>query len=159
MKSNGNIQPPVMTGGARDLFMDMVKRHESPLTIYTLLGLVLAIVYVKQIPLKIRRYADSFLGRLVLFALTIVVAKYTTWSNGLLVAVFTLLLLSMSPRTTEGFQDVSSKKKITDKNLWWVEQVFKENPTEIDEDEVVTSAIQDGSTNQKSSTSSTSSGP
>ena len=148
-----------MKGGARDLFIDMVKRHESPLTVYTLLGITLCIVYVKLIPLKIRRHADTLLGRLALFILTIVVAKYTTWSNGLLVAVFALLLLSMSPRTTEGFQDGSSKKKITDKNLWWVEQVFKENPTEIDEDKVITSAIQDGSTNQKSSVSSNSAGP
>lgn len=156
MKPVPNMQAPVMTGGAKDLFVDMVKRHESPLTIYTLLGLTLCIVYVKQIPLKTRRLADTFFGRLVLFILTIVIAKYTTWSNGLLVAVFTLLLLSMSPRTTEGFQDVSSKKKITDKNLWWVEQVFQENPQEIDEDEVITSAIQDGSTNQKSGGSSNS---
>ena len=159
MKANSPVQPLVMKGGARDLFIDMVKRHESPLTVYTLLGITLCIVYVKLIPLKIRRHADTLLGRLALFILTIVVAKYTTWSNGLLVAVFALLLLSMSPRTTEGFQDGSSKKKVTDKNLWWVEQVFKENPTEIDEDKVITSAIQDGSTNQKSSTSSNSGGP
>ena len=156
MKPNANMQPPVMTGGAKDLFIDMIKRHESPLTVYTLLALTLSIVYVKQIPLKIRRLADTFLARLVLFTLTILVAKYTCWSNGLLVALFTLLLLSMSPRTTEGFQDVKSKKKVTDKNLWWVEQVFKENPQQINEDEVVTSAIQDGSTNQKSAGSSNS---
>lgn len=142
-----------MTGGAKDLFMDMVKRHESPLTVYTLLALTLLIVYVKQIPVKIRRLADTILGRLVLFSLTIVVGKCTTWSNGLLLAVFALLLLSMSPRTIEGYKDMRSAKKVTDKNLWWVEQVFKENPKEIDEDEVVTSAIQDGSTNQKSGSS------
>jgi hypothetical protein len=142
-----------MTGGAKDLFIDMVKRHESPITIYTLLGLILCIVYVKKIPLRIRRLADTLLGRLTLFALTIIVGKCTTFANGLLVAVLTLLLLSMSPRTIEGYQDIKSSKKITDKNLWWVEQVFKENPKEIDEDEVATSAIQDGSTTQRSSSS------
>lgn len=149
MKPNGAI--PVMKGGARDLFVDMLKRHESPLTAYTLLALTLCIVFVKKIPVQIRRLADTFLGRLFLFVSTILIAKCTSWSNGLLVAVFALLLLSMSPRTTEGFQ---SKKKVTDKNLWWVEQVFKENPTEIDEDEVRTSAIQDGSTNGKSTSAS-----
>jgi uncharacterized membrane protein YhaH (DUF805 family) len=155
MKQNTNITaPPVMTGGARDLFMDMVKRHESPLTIYTLLALILCIVYVKQIPIKIRRLADTLFGRLALFVLTIAVGKYTTFSNGLLLALLSLLLLSMSPRTNEGYQDARSVKKVTDKNLWWVEQVFKENPTEIDEDEVKTSAIQDGSTNGRSTGSS-----
>jgi hypothetical protein len=64
----------------------------------------------------------------------------------------------MSPRTNEGYQDARSVKKVTDKNLWWVEQVFKETPKEIDEDKVSTSAIQDGSTTQRSS-SSTGSGP
>jgi hypothetical protein len=152
MKPGVNQPPPVMTGGARDLFVDMLKRHESPLTLYTLIALILCIVYVKKIPLRIRRLADTFLGRLVLFVSTILIAKCTAWSNGLLVAVFALLLLSMSPRTTEGFQ--SSKKKVTDKNLWWVEQVLKENPTEIDEDQVKTSAIQDGSTNGRSNGSS-----
>lgn len=140
---------PVMSGGAKDIFIDMVKRHESPLTIYTLLGLGLAIVYVKQIPVNIRRLSDTFIGRFVLFVLTVVVAKYTTWSNGILFAVFSLLLLSMSPRTTEGYQDARSSKKVTDKNLWWVEKVFNENPVEIDEDEVITSAIQDGSNGSK----------
>ena len=148
-----------MTGGARDLFMDMVKRHESPLTIYTLLALILCIVYVKQIPLRIRRLADTILGRLTLFVLTIVVGKYTTFSNGLLLALLSLLLLSMSPRTNEGYQDARSVKKVTDKNLWWVEQVFKETPKEIDEDEVSTSAIQDGSTTQRSSSSNGGGGP
>uniref|UniRef100_A0A6C0JV89 Uncharacterized protein n=1 Tax=viral metagenome TaxID=1070528 RepID=A0A6C0JV89_9ZZZZ len=146
--------PAIMTGGAKDLFIDMVKRHESPLTAYTLLGLALLIVYVKQIPVRFRRLADTLLGRLLLFILTILVAKYTTFSNGLLLALFTLLLLSMSPRTIEGYQDVRSSKKITDNNLWWVEKVFNEHPKEIDEDEVTTSAIQDGSTNQKSGSSS-----
>jgi hypothetical protein len=145
--------PLVMTGGARDLFMDMVKRHESPLTVYTLLGLILCIVYVKQIPLKIRRLADTILGRFILFSLTVIVGKYISFANGLLLAVLTLLLLSMSPRTMEGYQDIKSSKKVTDKNLWWVEQVFKETPKVIDEDEVMTSAIQDGSTTQRSSSS------
>ena len=146
--------PPVMTGGAKDIFIDMIKRHESPLTIYTLLALGLAIVYVKQIPVNVRKLSDTFIGRFILFSVTIVVAKYTTWSNGLLFAVFSLLLLSMSPRTTEGYQNSNSSKKITDKNLWWVEKVFNENPVEIDEDKVVTSAVQDGSTGQKSNNNS-----
>lgn len=146
--------PPVMTGGAKDIFIDMIKRHESPLTIYTLLALGLAIVYVKQIPVNLRRLSDTFIGRFVLFSLTIAVAKYTTWSNGLLFAVFSLLLLSMSPRTTEGYQNSFSSKKVTDKNLWWVEKVFNENPVEIDEDKVVTLAVQDGSNSQRSTNNS-----
>jgi hypothetical protein len=132
----------IMTGGAKDLFMDMVKRHQSPIEIYTFIGLAIGIVYVKQIPIKIRRYADTLLGRIVLFTATVVIGKYTSWANGLLVAVFALLLLSMSPRTSEGFQVQTSVKKVNDKNKWWVETVLGENPYSIEEDEVSTQAAQ-----------------
>jgi hypothetical protein len=43
-------------------------------------------------------------------------------------------------------------KLVTEKDKWWVERVFKENPIAIQEDTVVTKAIQDGS-NSSSSTS------
>lgn len=148
-------QPPpnVMTGGAKVLMTDIVKKHWTPIEIYILVVLTLGIVYVKKIPLSLRRYAETFLGRIVLFVSTIAVAHFSSWSNGLLVAVFTLLLLSMSPRTSEGFQaDMKNKLKIVDdKQKWWVERVFKENPIAIEDDEVKTSAIQDGSNSSRSS--------
>ena len=146
-------EPLVMTGGAKALVKDMVNKHWAPIQIYILVALILGIVYVKQIPLFIRRYAESFLGRAVLFIATISVAHFSSWTNGLLVAVFTLLLLSMSPRTSEGFQsDMKNKlKMVGDNQKWWVERVFKENPLGIEDDEVSTSAIQDGSNSSRSS--------
>ena len=149
-------QPLVMSGGAKALVKDIVNKNWAPIQIYILVALTLGIVYVKQIPLFIRRYAETFLGRIVLFVSTIVVAKFSSFSNGLLVAIFTLLLLSMSPRTSEGFQnDMKSKiKMVGDKQKWWVERVFKENPIAIEDDEVKTSAIQDASNSSRSSYSS-----
>ena len=132
----------IMKGGAKDLLLDMFKRHQSPIELYTFLLLTLGIVYVKKIPLKIRRYADTLLGRIALFTATVAIGNYTSWANGLLVAVFALLLLSMSPRTSEGFQDHLSVKKVTDKNKWWVETVMGETPAAIEEDEVSTLAVQ-----------------
>jgi hypothetical protein len=149
-----------MTGGAKVLMTDMIKKHWTPIEIYILVALTLGIVYVKEIPLKIRRYAETFFGRIILFIGTIAVAHFSSWSNGLLVAIFTLLLLSMSPRTSEGFQsDMKNKIKMVDDNQkWWVERVFKENPIAIEDDEVKTSAIQDASNSSRSSYSQGSSG-
>jgi len=145
---------PVMTGGAKAQIKDIIKKHWSPIEIYVLVGLVLAIVYVKHIPLTIRRHAETFLGRLVLFVATIAVAKFYSWSNGLLVAIFTLLLLSLSPRRNEGFQDgnplTNSMKMVSNKKNWFVENLLKEHPLAIEEDKVKTSAIQDGSTTRSS---------
>ena len=129
---------------------DMFKRHSDPINMYVLALLIITITFVKQVPVDYRRYAESFLGRVLLFALTLVIAQYYSWSNGLLMALITLLLLSLSPRNREGFQsEFDSKiKLVSGKKNWWIENVFHENPVGIEEDTVKTSAIQDGSTSQ-----------
>jgi hypothetical protein len=142
--------PPIMTGGAKVYLSDMFKRHSDPINMYVLALLIIIITFVKQVPVDYRRYAESFLGRILLFALTLVIAQYYSWSNGLLMALITLLLLSLSPRNREGFQsEFDSKiKLVSGKKNWWIENVFHENPVGIEEDTVKTSAIQDGSTSQ-----------
>ena len=139
-----------MTGGAKAYLSDMFMRHSDPINMYVLAVLIITITFVKQVPVHYRRYAESFLGRIVLFTLTLVIAQYYSWSNGLLMALITLLLLSLSPRNREGFQsEFDSKiKLVSGKKNWWIENVFHENPVGIEEDTVKTSAIQDGSTSQ-----------
>ena len=139
-----------MTGGAKVYLSDIFKRHSDPINTYVLAVLIIIITFVKQVPVHYRRYAESFLGRILLFALTFIIAKYYSWSNGLLMALITLLLLSLSPRNREGFQsEFDSKiKLVSGKKHWWIENVFNENPIGIEEDTVKTSAIQDGSTSQ-----------
>ena len=143
-------QPSIMKGGAKVYISDMFKRHSDPINMYVLAFLVFVITFVKQVPLHYRRYAESFLGRILLFSLTIAIGHYYSWTNGLLMALITLLLLSLSPRNREGFQsEFDSKiKMVTGKKQWWIENVFHENPIGIEEDNVKTSAIQDGSTSQ-----------
>ena len=139
-----------MTGGAKVYLSDIFKRHSDPINTYVLAVLIIIITFVKQVPVHYRRYAESFLGRILLFALTFIIAKYYSGSNGLLMALITLLLLSLSPRNREGFQsEFDSKiKLVSGKKHWWIENVFNENPIGIEEDTVKTSAIQDGSTSQ-----------
>ena len=140
-----------MKGGAKEYVMDIVRKQWTPIEVYILILLSLGIVFVREIPLKVRRYAETFLGRILLFGITVIVTMKTPWINGILLAIFTLLLLSMSPRTSEGFQNSSTSIKIiSGKKNWWSEAIMNENPIALEEDEVKTSAIQDGANSSRS---------
>jgi hypothetical protein len=140
-----------MKGGAREYMMDIVRKQWTPIEVYIIILLGLGIVFVREIPLSFRRYAETFLGRIVLFGVTVAVTMNTPWINGILLASFTLLLLSMSPRSSEGFQNSStSVKMVSGKKTWWSEAVLNENPIAVEEDEVKTSAIQDGANSSRS---------
>ena len=149
---NPPLAPRVMKGGAQVYMADLVAKFSQPLNLYVLIGLALAIVFVKKIPLAIRAQAGSFLGRLFLFVATLAVAEYYSWTNGLLMAVLALLLLSMSPRPQgrDGFQTLANLRLITDDKRWFVEKVLKENPVAIGEEVVKTQAVQDNSNSSRS---------
>ena len=147
---------PLMKGGAKEHIMDIVKKYAQPLNIYIGLALVLGIVYVGQIPDSITFAANTLLGRLVLFGLTVLIADTYSWIYALLMALFTVLVIAVAPRTlkkNEGFQD-TDVKMVTQKKRWFAEEILKENPLGIEDDKVVTSAIQDNSNASNSTTSS-----
>jgi len=128
-------------------------KFSGTIDMYVLATIIIAIVFVKQFPIFIRSQASSIIGRIILFSLTIIIADLYSWTNGVLMVILTLLLLSLSPRATaEGFQSSydTNVKVIDNKKHWWVEQVFKENPKGIQEDYVKTTAIQDNSGSQSS---------
>ena len=134
------------------MLMDIIAKQWSPIEVYILGFLILSIVFVREYPLEVRKFADTFLGKTGLFLIAVFISLKYSWLNGLLVGIFTLLLLSMSPRKIEGFHNSSSKIKIVSENKpWWVEAVLKENPIGVEEEDVVTSAIQDGATTKPSS--------
>ena len=147
---------PVLKGGAKNYIFDILSKHSTTIDVYVMSILVLTIVFVKEFPLEIRAYAGTIPGKIVLFFATLIIADKYSWVSGLLMALLSLLLLSLGPRTVaEGFQSpyTNNMKLVTDKEKWWVEKVFKENPLAIQEDSVNTKQIQDGS-NSSSSTSS-----
>lgn len=152
------MQPavPIMKGGAKEHILDILKRYAQPLNIYVGILLVLGITYVGQIPKQYCYYANTILGRLVMFWLTIIIADTYSWVYALLMALFVVLLISVSPRTySEGFQDSpnSDVKLVSEKKRWWSEEVLKENPLGIEEDYVKTQAIQDNSNSSNSNSS------
>ena len=157
-----NGQPPVMKGGAKEHIMDIIKKYAEPLNIYIGMLLVLGITYVRQIPKIVSFRANTFLGRLSLFALTIIIADTYSWIYALLMALFTVLIIAVAPRTlNEAFQDKPTRnmgdvdiKLVTQKKKWWSEEVLEENPLGIEDDKVRTSAIQDSGNTSNSTTSS-----
>jgi hypothetical protein len=114
---------------------------------------------VRKVPKRVAYAANSFLGRVVLFTLTLLVADMYSWMYALLMGLFVVLLLAVAPRTLqEGFQVKPTPdmdvKLVTQKKKWWSEQVFDENPIGIEEEKVRTQAIQDSSNSSNSNSSS-----
>lgn len=152
-----------MKGGAKEHVMDIIKKYAQPLNLYVGILLVLGITYIRQIPKIITFRANTFIGRLFLFALTIIIADTYSWIYALLMALFTVLIIAVAPRTLkEAFQSNApgmgdvDVKLVTQKKKWWSEEVLEENPLGIEDDKVKTSAIQDSSNASNSTTSSTS---
>ncbi len=159
MKGGG--KPSIMKGGAREYTLDILQKYTAPLTIYIGIALVSGITYVRFVPEKIRAQANGILGRLFLFILTIFIADTYSWIYGLLMAILTVLLLAVAPRSSavvrgEGFQANSDTdvKLVTQKKRWWSEEVLQENPIGIEEEKVRTQAIQDQGNSSSSTTSS-----
>ena len=157
------VSPPVMKGGAKEHIMDVVKKYAQPLNVYVGIVLVLGIAYVRQIPKSVSFAANSIVGRLFLFALTIIIADTYSWIYALLMALFTVLIIAVSPRTLkENFVNNMSDngdvdlKLVGQKKRWWSEEILHENPLGIEDDKVRTSAIQDNSNTSSSTTSSSS---
>ncbi len=151
---------PVLKGGAREHTLDLLQRYAQPLNTYIGIALVLGIIYVGKIPDSFTNQANHFMGRLFMFTLTIIVADTYSWIYGLLMALFTVLLIAVAPRASfEGFQSSASSsdtdvKLVTQKKKWWSEEVLLENPLGIEEEKVRTQAIQDGGNSSSSTTSS-----
>ena len=148
-----------MKGGAREHILDLIKKYAQPLNIYLGIALVLGITYIGQIPKSVAFYANTLIGRLVIFWLTIIIADTYSWIYALLMAVFAVLIIAVSPRTlAEGFQDSdkgdTDLKIVTQKNRWWSEKVLHENPVGIEDDKVKTAAIQDSGNTSNSTNSS-----
>ena len=150
-----------MKGGARVYMWDIAQKYAEPLHIYLGVALVLGITYVGQIPDKYTYQANTVIGRLLLFLAAVFVADTYSWVYGVLMALFVVLLIAVSPRTrSEGFQNGKEGgnglniKMVSQQKRWWSEEVLQENPIGIEEERVRTAAIQDSSSGSSNSTTS-----
>lgn len=150
-----------MKGGAKEYIIDIIKKYAQPLNIYIGIALVLGITYIGQIPDSVSYQANTLIGRFVLFCLTILIADTYSWVYALLMALFVVILIAVSPRTySEGFADSDDLptdteiKLVTQKKKWLSEEILQENPLGIEEEHVKTQAIQDNSNTNSSVNSS-----
>ena len=140
----------VQIGGVRESLLDFLQKTHTFQQVILYLLFTLVIVFKGLIPPVIYEQADSLLGRLLaIFVVAFLTSQYG-WILGLLAALSIALLLGLpksGDQLQEGFgsggetaiQVVPSSKK------WLVERILKENPMAIEEEKVVTSAVQNDS--------------
>jgi len=131
-----------MQGGARPL--PNVEPHELVLGI--LLGA--GAVYAEGFSPAVLRFADSIVGRMLLFALVFAVASYGGWVLGLLAAVFAARLFHYVPRIEEGFMSefevraIPEDAKKHEVHRWFNEKIMGEHPYLYESDVIESEAVQ-----------------
>lgn len=134
-------QPP--TGGAT---MPGVSVYLKKGTInnIALLFLVVGIAFSEEIPIEIRRFANTFWGGLVGLIGVWTAYTYFDWTTALLVALLYVLSANSSIISlTENFEPGIDTRFVANRRKWYIEQVLGENPLLIEEDTVKTAAVQD----------------
>ena len=126
-------------------FQVLINNMDSPIKLIYGVFLILIIAYAQLIPVDLRIFADSLLGRIFGIAVIYGVIETLGWVYGLLTALAFLVILNGAPRMNglEGFDGggTVSEKKIVGRK-WFVEQVLGENPKKIATDKVTTTAVE-----------------
>jgi len=137
------MQAPQQIGGVVSSLQTLLTNMDSPAMLIYGFIVILLIVYSSQVPMEIRTFFDSLLGRTFGVAAVYGILESMGWVYGLLTALAFLLILYGAPRS-EGFDgggSVSEKKAIGGR--WFVERVLGERTRKIATDRVITNAITD----------------
>ena len=122
-----------MKGGFQEQVTDLFSKYEQPLAALLVGGLVLATVFLEQIPISVRRQADTVLGRLTLLLFTAIITIAFGWPLGMIAALMVASLIASGAATgstgpvTEGFSPDFSVRLVPKKHKWFVERVLGEN--------------------------------
>ncbi len=132
-------------GGMINPIQLFINNLDSPYKLLVGALLILVVVYASTVPVEIRRFMDSMVGRVVGIGIVYGIVHSFGWVYGLLATLAFLIVLQGAPRLeyVEGFSGGGSinQKKIVGKK-WFVEQVLGENPKKIETDRVQTTAIE-----------------
>ena len=135
----------VQFGSAREIIFDVLEKTKSSVVVILYIIFTLIVVYKDQIPESIHVQGDSLIGRLfsVLFV-SFITIEYG-WILGLFSALAVALFFgSVVSQIEEHFTDQTTHV-ISNSKKWFVERLFKEEPTLIQEEHVNTQAVQDDS--------------
>jgi len=118
-----------------------------PLTILSVLGLVVLGSFIEIAPRKSLEFLDNTLGRSLFFIFPFLIASVIDWPTGLLAGVVSLIIFARLQKqdSSEGFTDTSnsndnSTKFISSPHRWFIERVLGESPLAISSDRITTSA-------------------
>lgn len=158
-------QPVFKLEGGAKLHQAIADWSKQSSTLFTTLFigiLVLFASYADQLPRGARWQLSTFVGRLLLLTLLFVIYEIGGWVPALLFTIGIVMIWSNRPLTPpssigvkaveEGFQSSQKKVKVQG-SRWFVEELLQEHPEEIEEDRVVTKAIQEDTYSPNSRTS------
>ncbi len=132
-------------GGMINPIQLFINNLDSPYKLLLGFLLILVIVYAPYVPIEVRQFMDSMIGRVTGIGIIYGVIHSFGWVYGLLATLAFLIVLQSAPRLeyVEGFNGGGSinEKKVIGKK-WFVERVLGENPKKIETDKVQTSAVE-----------------
>lgn len=137
----------VQIGGVKKGLLEFLEKSRPTQSLLLYICITLMIVFKEQIPVGVYRQLDSFPGRLLILFILVTFVHVYGWILGLLAAIAFALLLGLPHPLTEGFGSggETSIQVIPTEKRWFVEKLFKEHPVAIEEEKVVTDAVQDDS--------------
>lgn len=131
---------PVQIGGVHQQMTELLSKYGPPTQIIILLVIGMGIVFLPKLPKDLARQSDTVYGRLIHLGLVYYGTQAYGYPVGILLAIFSALLISAGSNPIEGF---NSDITIIDSNeKWFVEKVLGENPLLIEEENVTTYPVQ-----------------
>ncbi len=137
----------VQIGGVQKGLLEFLEQSRPTQALFLYICITLMIVFKEQIPVGVYTQLDSTVGRVLILFILVTFVQVYGWILGLLAAVAFALLIGLPRPITEGFGSggETSIKIISSDKKWFVEKVFGENPIAIEEEKVVTEAVQNDS--------------
>lgn len=138
-----------MKGGFREQVDDLFHKYEQPFTVLLGVFMVLMIVFVGQLPIEVRKQADTILGRSALVLFTVIIIVMFGWPLGIIAGLMSAILIGaggvhpVKQEVKEGFSSEMNVRLVPSRKKWLVEQILGENPLIIEDNTVETSAVQD----------------
>lgn len=134
----------LQTGGVvQKSLVDFVSKTKSFQMGLLYIFFTLMIVFKEEIPVSFHQQADTFIGRLFIVFSVYGLTVYYSWILGIIAAIAFALVLGLPYSIQEGFGSggETSLQMIPTTKKWLVEKILQENPIAIEEEKVVTTAI------------------
>jgi len=129
-----------------------------PLTILSVVGLIILGSFVEIAPRKSLEFLDNPLGSSLFFIIPFFISILIDWPTGLLAATVSLIIFARLQKqdSSEGFSDVTdtsdnTTKIISSSHRWFIERILGESPIAISSDHVNSSKSKDSGIRSSSS--------